>query len=150
MAVAGMKGEDYHQSGKRWRLRLHEKGGKFHEVHAHHNAETYLDAYLAAAGITDDRKTPLFRSASGRGQVASVQKPVISRPVCWSATRGRTCPPARSMEKCRKEVSPDEPCDARCPYPDGRRSDSTSEAPGTMLRSLPASTRGWTSEGPEG
>jgi integrase/recombinase XerD len=65
-AVVGMKGEDYYQNGKRWWLRLHEKGGKFHEVPAHHNAETYLDAYLAAAGIADDRKLPLFRSAAGK------------------------------------------------------------------------------------
>ncbi len=46
-AVIGMKVEDYYQNGKRWWLRLHEKGGKFHEVPAHHNAEAYLDAYLA-------------------------------------------------------------------------------------------------------
>ncbi len=65
-AVVGMKGEDYYQNGKRWWLRLHEKGGKFHEVPAHHNAETYLDEYLAAAKLADDRKSPLFRSASGK------------------------------------------------------------------------------------
>jgi site-specific recombinase XerD len=65
-AVVGMKAEDYYQNGKRWWLRLHEKGGKFHEVPAHHNAEAYLDAYLAAAGIADARKLPLFRSASGK------------------------------------------------------------------------------------
>jgi integrase/recombinase XerD len=65
-AVVGMKGEDYYQNGKRWWLRLHEKGGKFHEVPAHHNAESYLDTYLAAAAIADDRKLPLFRSASGK------------------------------------------------------------------------------------
>jgi integrase/recombinase XerD len=65
-AVVGMRGEDYYQNGKRWWLRLHEKGGKFHEVPAHHNAEIYLDEYLTAAMIADDRKLPLFRSASGR------------------------------------------------------------------------------------
>ena len=32
-------------------FRLHEKGGKRHDVPAHHKAEEYLDAYLAAAGI---------------------------------------------------------------------------------------------------
>ena len=37
-----MKGEDYYQNSKRWWLRLHEKGGKYHEVPAHHNAEAYL------------------------------------------------------------------------------------------------------------
>ncbi len=67
-AVVGMKVEDYYQNGKRCWLRLHEKGGKFHEVPAHHNAEAYLDAYLEAAGIARDTKTPLFRSTIGRSK----------------------------------------------------------------------------------
>ncbi len=67
-AVVGMKVEDYYPNGKRWWLRLHEKGGKFHEVPAHHNTEAYLDAYLEAAGIKDAAKTPLFRSVRGRSQ----------------------------------------------------------------------------------
>jgi integrase len=57
-----MNVEDYFQEGKRWWFRLHEKGGKRHEVPAHHNAEAYMDAYLATAQIADDRKGPLFRS----------------------------------------------------------------------------------------
>jgi integrase/recombinase XerD len=61
-AVVGMNKEDYFQEGKRWWFRLHEKGGKRHEVPAHHNAEAYVDAYLVAAQIADDRKGPLFRS----------------------------------------------------------------------------------------
>jgi integrase/recombinase XerD len=61
-AVVHMRTEDYYQQGKRWWIRLHEKGGKRHEVPAHHNAEEYLDAYLDAVGIWDDKKTPLFRS----------------------------------------------------------------------------------------
>lgn len=65
-AVCGMDVEDYYQNGKRFWFRLHEKGGKFHEVPAHHNAEAYLDAYLEASGIGLDRKTPLFRSARGK------------------------------------------------------------------------------------
>ena len=47
-AVVGMNVEDYYRQGKRWWLRLHEKGGKFHEVPAHHKADAYLDAYPAA------------------------------------------------------------------------------------------------------
>ena len=31
--------EHDYQQGKRWWLRLHEKGGEFHQVAAHHNAE---------------------------------------------------------------------------------------------------------------
>jgi integrase/recombinase XerD len=62
-AVVGMNVEDYYQQGKRSWIRLHEKGGKFHEVPAHHNAEEYLDLYIARVGIGDEKKLPLFRSA---------------------------------------------------------------------------------------
>jgi site-specific recombinase XerD len=65
-AVLNMNVEDYWQNGKRWWLRLHEKGGKHHEVPAHHNAELYLDAYVAAASLAGQPKGPLFRSAVGR------------------------------------------------------------------------------------
>jgi integrase/recombinase XerD len=60
-AVVGMDVDDYYQQGKRWWLRLHEKGGKHHEVPVHHKAEEYLDAYIAAAGIKSDKDTPLWR-----------------------------------------------------------------------------------------
>ena len=46
-AVVGMSVQDYYQNGKRSWLQVCTKGGKFHEVPAHHNAEAYLDAYLA-------------------------------------------------------------------------------------------------------
>jgi site-specific recombinase XerD len=64
--VVAMRVEDYYPNGKRWWLRLHEKGGKRHEVPAHHTLEAYLDAYIEAAGLRDGGKAPLFRSAAGR------------------------------------------------------------------------------------
>lgn len=68
-AVVGMHVEDYYQNGKRWWLRLHEKGGKRHDVPAHHNAEAYLDAYMGAAGITGQKKMPLFRTINKHRQL---------------------------------------------------------------------------------
>jgi site-specific recombinase XerD len=65
-AVVAMRLEDYYPKGKRWWVRLHEKGGKRHEMPAHHTLEAYIDAYIEAAGIRDGGKTPLFRSAAGR------------------------------------------------------------------------------------
>jgi len=65
-AVVAMRVEDYYPQGKRWWVRLHEKGGKRHEMPAHHNLEAYLDAYLDAAGIRAEPKSPLFRAAIGR------------------------------------------------------------------------------------
>jgi len=71
-AVVAMKVEDYYHVGRRGWLRLHEKGGKFHEVPAHHRAEEYLDAYLEAAAPHPPQPSreppasgtlPLFRSA---------------------------------------------------------------------------------------
>jgi hypothetical protein len=61
-AVVTLRVEDYFQQGRRSWLRLHEKGGKRHEVPCHHSLDEYLDAWIAAAGIGDDKKGPLFRS----------------------------------------------------------------------------------------
>ncbi len=70
-ATLAMKVEDYYTEGRRGWFRLHEKGGKRHEVPAHHNAENYLDAYLTAAGIADDRKGWLFRSIDRERSLSS-------------------------------------------------------------------------------
>jgi site-specific recombinase XerD len=61
-AVIGMKVRDYFTQGRRGWVRLHEKGGKEHEVPCHHTLEQILDAYIEAAGIAGDANGPLFRS----------------------------------------------------------------------------------------
>ena len=50
-AALKMKIEDLGPKGAGWEIRLHEKGGKQHEMPCHHLQETYIDAYVAAAGI---------------------------------------------------------------------------------------------------
>ena len=65
-AVLKMKVRDFFVQGRRGWVRLHEKGGKEHEVPCHHNLERYLDEYIAAAGIAEDPDAPLFQTAAGR------------------------------------------------------------------------------------
>jgi hypothetical protein len=54
-AVVTMRVKDYF-------VRLHENGGKRHNVTAHHNAEAYMEAYLKASDKAQDKKRPLFKS----------------------------------------------------------------------------------------
>jgi site-specific recombinase XerC len=66
-AAVAMKGGDLFQHRKRLWLRLHEKGGKRHEVPCHPELEGYLAAWIKAAGFVRDKKGPLFRCI-GRGE----------------------------------------------------------------------------------
>jgi len=61
-AVISMKVKDYFTQGRRGWVRLHEKGGKEHEVPCHHTLEKLLDEYIARAGITGEADGPLFRT----------------------------------------------------------------------------------------
>ncbi len=61
-AVLQMKVSDYFSQGRRGWVRLHEKGSKEHEAPCIPKLETYLDEYIAAAGIADDKNGPLFRT----------------------------------------------------------------------------------------
>jgi integrase/recombinase XerD len=65
-AAISMKVEDFFVQGRRGWVRLREKGGKDHEMPTHHNLDRYLEEYIAAVGIAEDRKGPLFRTARGR------------------------------------------------------------------------------------
>jgi site-specific recombinase XerD len=77
-AALSMRVEDYFPQGKRWWLRLHEKGGKHHEMPVHHTLEAYLDAYVQAAGIGEDKKGPLFRAALAKNGGLS-ERPLVRR-----------------------------------------------------------------------
>jgi integrase/recombinase XerD len=77
---------DYFQKGKRWWFRFHEKGGKHHEMPVHHRAEEYLDAYLAAAGIWEEKKSPLWRTLDPRRQLTERR---LNRSEVWSMVKRR-------------------------------------------------------------
>lgn len=65
-AALGMKVTDVFTQNRRLWVRLHEKGGKRHEMPCHHNLETYLHEYIDGAGLGSDPRAPLFRTI-GRG-----------------------------------------------------------------------------------
>ena len=75
-AVVVMNVEDYYAQGKCWWVRLHEKGGKRREMPAHHTLEAFIDEHLAVAGIREDGKTPLFRSAIGKTGLLLTSNPM--------------------------------------------------------------------------
>ena len=66
-AVLGMRRQDYFQQGSRGWLRLHEKGGKRHDVPAHHRAAEALDEYLEACGL-EGAGEALFQSVARAGE----------------------------------------------------------------------------------
>jgi len=62
-AVLSMKADDYYANGEKWRLRLHEKGGKFLEVPVHQRPKstwTHTSTPLESKGTSGAR-------CSGRG-----------------------------------------------------------------------------------
>ncbi len=71
-AALKMRIEDVYVQGRRTWVRLHEKGGKRHEMPCHHNLERYLQAYIEGAGLAGEDKAYLFRTARGRtGRLSS-------------------------------------------------------------------------------
>jgi site-specific recombinase XerD len=85
-AALAMKVDDYYTEGRRAWFRLHEKGGKRHEVPAHHNAEEYVDAYIEAADIAEQKKTPLFRSVDRHRKLTGRS---MSRMDAWKMIKRR-------------------------------------------------------------
>ena len=69
-AVLGMRRQDYFGQGSPGRLRLHEKGGKRHDVPAHHRAAATLDAYVEAGGASADGPGARAAARPGDDQAA--------------------------------------------------------------------------------
>jgi site-specific recombinase XerC len=86
-AVVAMRVEDYFANGKRWWVRLHEKGGKRREMPAHHKLEVFLDEYIRAAGLAGDDKSPLFRS--GIRRTGTLAATAMHRVDAWRMIRRR-------------------------------------------------------------
>jgi integrase/recombinase XerC len=83
-AALACRVEDVFVQERRLWVRLHEKGGKRHEMPCHHNLETYLHAYIDGCGLAADRRGPLFRmavrgtEARGMGELSRTPLPQAS------------------------------------------------------------------------
>jgi site-specific recombinase XerD len=86
-AAVAMKVEDVYVQNRRLWVRLHEKGGKRHEMPRHHNLEVYLHAYIDGCGLTGDPKGLLFRTI-GRGTGELTLSPV-PQPNAYAMIRRR-------------------------------------------------------------
>jgi integrase/recombinase XerD len=82
--AAAMNGKQFGLSVRR-RLRLHEKGGKEHEMPVHHLLEQILNEYIAAAGLQSGQ--PLFQSVNSLG--TAVTGRALNRHNAWAAIRKR-------------------------------------------------------------
>jgi site-specific recombinase XerD len=87
-AALKMKVEDIRPQGAGWRLRLHEKGGKHHAMPCHHALAEALHAYIASAGIVEDRKGWLFRTSRGHDATALSEQP-MKQSDAWRMIRRR-------------------------------------------------------------
>jgi len=75
-AALAMRVEDVYVQNRRLWVRLHEKGGKRHDMPCHHNLEDYLTAYLDGCDLREDRKGALFRTvARGTGRLSETPLP---------------------------------------------------------------------------
>jgi integrase len=87
-AALKMKVEDLRPKGAGWQVRLHEKGGKHHEMPCHHALAEELRAYIDAAGIAEDRKGYLFRTAPGHNAAVLLERP-MAQADAWRMIRRR-------------------------------------------------------------
>ena len=78
-AAVGMKVEDVFTQNRRLWARLHEKGGKRHEMPCHHNLDAYLHAYIDGCGLAADPKGMLFRTIGRRSGGELTDTPLIQR-----------------------------------------------------------------------
>ncbi len=87
-AALALNVRDYYPQGKKWWIRLHEKGGKRHEVPVHHVAEEFLDSYIEAAGIREEKRGPLFRTLErAPGRPLSLKR--LQQAEVWAMLRRR-------------------------------------------------------------
>jgi len=139
-AALGMTVADVYWQHRRLWVRLHEKGGKEHSMPCHHHLETYLQDYIEAAKIADDRGGAPFGTTVPRTGVLTDR--AMTQSDAWRMLQRRArdagiptasappaSPPISTMAARSKTLRPWPPTRARVPP-------SSTTAPTTRTRSM--------------
>ena len=86
-AITNLRVRDYVQQGRRAFIRTHGKGGVEVDIPVHHQLAEYLDAYLATAGIAEDKNGFLFRGTLGKTK--QLTDNALSRVAVWKMVQRR-------------------------------------------------------------
>jgi hypothetical protein len=83
-----MKVEDLRSQDAGWQFRLHEKCGKYHTMPCHRALAEALSTYIDAAGIVEDCKRWLFRTACGH-TATTLSEQLMGQTDAWRMIRRR-------------------------------------------------------------
>jgi integrase len=87
-AAVAMNVKDVYQKQESLWVRLHEKGGKHHEMPCQHNLKDWLREYIEAAGIAEDKDGPLFRTVDRKSKALGSTR--LDRQRAWAMVKRRT------------------------------------------------------------
>ena len=108
-AAISMSVADYYTQGSRSFFRLHEKGGRYNLVPAHHTPQAYVDAYFETAGIAEDRRGPLFRPCPP-GRSSESQPASGKRQLRFETCRVRNARRASDLSEVHRQLEALEKC----------------------------------------
>jgi len=86
-AAVSMNVKDVFQQQETLWVRLHEKGGKHHEMPCQHNLKDWLREYIEKAGIGEDKNGPLFRSVDRKTKELGEGR--LDRQRAWAMVKRR-------------------------------------------------------------
>jgi site-specific recombinase XerD len=86
-AAVNMNVKDVFSKQESLWVRLHEKGGKHHEMPCQHNLKDWLREYIEAAGIAEDRDGPLFRTVDRKTKKLGGAR--LDRQRAWAMVKRR-------------------------------------------------------------
>jgi integrase/recombinase XerD len=85
-AALALTPRDWYREGRRYRIRLHEKGGHVHVLPLHREAREHLELYVETSGVAAQPTAPIFRAVTRARQLT--ERPLSPLPA-WQMIRRR-------------------------------------------------------------